>query len=283
MAALHGKVALITGAGGMKGIGRAVALQLANLGASIALSDVERTEDVLPPGEIGTGWRGIDSVAREIRTLGVQAGCFTCDLKDRHQIGELVASVVAAFGRIDILVNNARAIVGHDQVPVTDVADAVWDRFLAINTTAPFVLTKLAAREMIKGGNGGRIINIGSDMSKQAHKNGAAYAASKFGLIGLTQASALDLAEHDITVNAVCPGSVNTDRLNYRERALAEAEGVPFEVIRARIVREAGKRIPLGRIAEADDVAHLVAFLASPQAGFITGQAYNVNGGQLFH
>lgn len=283
MAALDNMVALITGAGGMKGVGRAVALELCKQGAVIALSDVERTADMKASGEASAGWRGIESVAEEVRALGGRAACFTCDLTDRAQIASLVESVTAELGRIDILVNNARAIVGRDRVPVTDVDDDVWDHFLDLNITAPFVLTKLVARKMIGAGRGGRIINVGSDMSKQAGKHGAAYAASKFALIGLTQGAALDLASHGITVNAVCPGPINTDRVSYAERAQAEAEGVPVEIVRARIVKAAAENIPLGRIAEPEDVAHVAAFLATPQAAFITGQAYNVNGGQIFH
>jgi 3-oxoacyl-[acyl-carrier protein] reductase/meso-butanediol dehydrogenase/(S,S)-butanediol dehydrogenase/diacetyl reductase len=283
MPALDNHVALITGAGGMKGVGRAIALELARHGAAIALSDVKRTSDLLPVGEAEAGWRGIDSVADEVRALGGRAACFTCDLTDRAAIAALVLSVTAEFGRLDILVNNARAIVGRDRVPITELDDGVWDLFFALNTTAPMLLTKLAAKTMIAAGRGGRIINIGSDMSKQAGKHGAAYAASKFALIGLTQGAALDLAEYNITVNAICAGPINTDRVSYAERAQAEAEGVPVEVVRARIVKAAAANIPLGRIAEPEDIAALAGFLATPQAGFITGQAYNVNGGQIFH
>lgn len=283
MASLDGSVALITGAGGMKGIGRAVALDLAAQGVAIALSDMRRSVDLLAPGELRAGWRGIESVADEVRSLGGRAMCFDCDLTDRDQIAGLVQSVVDGFGRIDILVNNARAIIGHDRAPVTELDESVWDKFLTINTTAPFLLTKLVGRRMIEAGRGGRIVNIGSDMSKQAGKHGAAYAASKFALIGLTQGSALDLAEHRITVNAVCPGPVNSDRVSFAERALAEAEGVTVEAFRARVVEAAARQIPLGRIAESEDVAHLVCFLAGPQASFITGQAYNINGGTMFH
>ncbi|AJE46769.1 SDR family NAD(P)-dependent oxidoreductase [Celeribacter indicus] len=283
MAPLEGKVALITGAGGMKGVGRAIALELSRQGAAVALTDVARDHTVAPPLEMAAGWKGIESVAAEIRREGGRAACFQCDLTEREQIEVLVGSVANEFGRIDILVNNARAIIGRDQVSVADLDAEVWERFLKINTTAPFLLTKYAARIMIEKGEGGRIINIGSDLSKQARRFAVAYAASKFGLIGLTQGAALDLAEHRITVNAVCPGSVNTDRLSYAEQARAEAEGVPLEMIRSRAVEAAAAQVPMGRIAESEDIAGLVGFLAGPQAGFITGQAYNVNGGQLFH
>jgi NAD(P)-dependent dehydrogenase (short-subunit alcohol dehydrogenase family) len=283
MSGLHGKVALITGAGGMRGVGRATALKLAQQGADLALTDVQRGLEDLPPGEVRVGWRGLDSVAEEVQAL--ERRCYTspCDLGKPDQIQQLVHQVLEHYGRIDILVNNARAIIGRDKVPITELPEEVWHHFLAINTTAVFLLTKLVGREMIRQGRGGRIINIASNAAKQASARGAAYSASKFAVLGLTQASALDLAPYGITVNAVCPGPINTDRLSYWERAKAEEEGIPLEELRTRIVKEAGHATPLGRIAEAEDVANLVSFLASKEAAFITGQAYNVNGGLLFH
>jgi NAD(P)-dependent dehydrogenase (short-subunit alcohol dehydrogenase family) len=283
MSGLDGKVALITGAGGMRGVGRATALKLAQQGADLALTDVHREPEDLPPGEIRLGWRGLDSVAEEIQALGRRCFTCSCDLGQSAQVQQLVQQVVGHYGRIDILVNNARAIIGRDKVPVTELAEDVWQHFLAINTTAVFLLTKLVGREMIRQGRGGRIINIASNAAKQASARGAAYSTSKFAVLGLTQASALDLAPYSITVNAVCPGPINTDRLSYWERARAEEEGIPLEDFRARIVKEAGQATPLGRIAEAEDVANMVSFLASEDAAFITGQAYNVNGGLLFH
>jgi NAD(P)-dependent dehydrogenase (short-subunit alcohol dehydrogenase family) len=283
MSELHGKIALITGAGGMRGVGRATALELAQHGADLALTDVQRGPEDLPPAEVRVGWRGLDSVAEEVRALGRRCYTNPCDLGNRDQVQELVQQVLGHYGRIDILVNNARAIIGRDKVPITELPEEVWHHFLAINTTAVFLLTKLVGREMVRQGRGGRIINIASNAAKQASARGAAYSASKFAVLGLTQASALDLAPYGITVNAVCPGPINTDRLSYWERAKAEEEGIPLEEFRAKVVKEAGQATPLGRIAEAEDVAHMVGFLASEEACFITGQAYNVNGGLLFH
>ncbi len=283
MGHLDGKVALITGAGGMKGIGRACALKLASQGADIVLSDFKREPNDLPPQEIKAQWRSIDSVAEEVEALGRRCFKIWCDLIVSEQIEDMARRAAAHYGHIDILVNNARAIIGRDRVPITELRDEVWQRFLAINTTAVFLATKFVGKVMIEKGKGGRIINIASDASKRAKPNTAAYTTSKFAVIGLTQASALDFAPHRITVNAVCPGSVNTDRLNYWEQAQAKAQGISLEEFRARIVAEAGKGVPLGRIAEPEDVANVVAFLASDEAAFITGQAYNVNGGTLFH
>ena len=283
MTSLDGKVALITGAGGMKGIGRAIALKLASQGADVALSDVRRKPENLPPQEVAAGWRSIDSVAEEVEVLGRRALTLWCDLRVTDEIEAMVLRTCETFGRIDILVNNARAIIGRDRVPVTELEEDVWRHFLEINATAAFLVTRSVGRIMVRQARGGRIVNLGSDASKRAKPMTAAYTASKFALVGLTQAAALDLAPHGITVNAVCPGTVNTDRLNYWEQAQARAQGVPAEAFRAQIVANAAKATPLGRVAESEDVANLVAFLASDEANFITGQAYNINGGVLFH
>ena len=283
MAALKDKVALITGAGGRQGVGRAIALKFASLGANLVLTDVRLKPEDMHPDQVHIGWRSIDSVAEEVRAFGVVCLPVFCDLKDIRQIESLVKQTIERFRRIDILVNNARAIIGKDRVPVTELSEEVWNHFLAINITAPFLLTKLAGREMIRQGQGGRIINIGSNNSKQARPLSTAYASSKFALIGLTQAAAQDLGRYGITVNAVCPGTVNTDRTNYWERAQAESKGVSLEELRADILRKAASETPLGRIAEPEDVANLVAFVASDEASSITGQAYNVNCGLIFH
>ena len=280
---LEGKVALITGAGGMRGVGRATALKLASMGADVAITDVRRQVDDLPPGEVRAEWQSIDSVAEEVQELGRRALTIYADLSKPDEIEGLVAETVNHYGRLDIMVNNARAIIGRDKVPVTELEEEVWQHFLAINTTAVFLCTKHAGREMVRLGNGGRVVNIASNAGKQASADGAAYSASKFAVIGLTQASAMDLAPHGITVNAVCPGPINTDRMSYWERAQAAERGMTQEEFRAQIVAASSDRTPLGRIAEPEDVANLVAFLAGPDSELITGQSYNVNGGILFH
>jgi len=277
------RVALITGAGGRGGIGRAIAQALAREGVSLALTDVHRAPETLPPDELESGWRGVESVAEEARSLGVEAAAFYCDLRDSDAIDGLIRDVIGKLGHVDILVNNARALMGKDNEKVTDLPLEVWETFLAINATAPFLMIRSVARHMVERGMGGRIINIGSDMAKRALPKTAAYAASKFAVVGLTQAAALDLAPHDITVNAVCPGPVRTNRFNFAEKAKSDATGVPLDTVREQGWDEKGRTIPLGRAAQPEEVAALVAFLASAQGSYITGQAYNVNGGMFFH
>ena len=283
MSDLDGKIALITGAGGMRGVGRATVMKLAGQGSDVALSDVRREVSDLPPAEIRNEWGGIETVSQEVQALGRRAVPIYCDLSDPNEIERLVERTMTEFGRIDILVNNARAIIGRDKVPVTQLDKEVWDHFLAINTTAVFLTTKAVAPHMIDSGRVGRIINIASNAGKQASANGAAYSASKFAVLGLTQATAMDLAPYNITVNAVCPGPINTDRMSYWERDKAQELGITQEEFRSQVVDSSAQGTPLGRIAESEDVANMVAFLAGDDASFITGQSYNVNGGQLFH
>jgi len=283
MSSLKGKVALITGAGGRKGIGRATALKLAALGADLAITDFARPQTDLPPQERGEQWRGIESVAKEARKHGYKCTTIFCDLSKSAEIRDLIDEVISQFGKIDILINNARAIIGKDRVPVWELDEAEWHHFLDINLTAVYLAIKYAAPHMIERGQGGRIVNTASDASKRGKATSSAYSSTKFGLLGLTQCAALDLAPHKITVNAVCPGSVNTDRLSYQEQAAADEQGIPLETYRAQLVEQLGQANPLGRIVESEDVANLIAFLSSDDAPMITGQAYNVNGGTLFH
>ena len=235
MAGLEGKVALVTGAGGMRGVGRATVMKLAGLGADIALTDVHRETEDLPPAEVRTAWRGIDAVSEEVEAAGQRAFPTYCDLGDAGQIERMVEQVMNHYGRIDILVNNARAIIGRDKVSVTELEQEVWEHFLRINATAPYLLTKEVGRRMIEAGNGGRIVNIASNASKQASATGAAYSASKFAVLGLTQASALDLAP----------------LRHHRQRRLPRPhQHRPHELLGARPSRRAGHHA--GRVPQPD-------------------------------
>ena len=278
---LEGKVAIITGAGGMHGLGRAIASAFAEGGATLALSDAPRGVLPAPPPEAEAGWQGVATVAEEARKAGADALAVEVDLKDGAAIDRFVDDVLARFGRIDVLVNNHRALMGRDQVPLPELEETVWREFFEINVHATFHLTQRAARAMIERNIRGRIIHIGSDMSRRALPRTAAYAASKFALVGFTQACALDLAEHEITVNAVCPGPIGTGRFSYRELAQAEERGLTYEQIRKEVLATQAKSIPLGRVAKPSEVADLVAYLASERGAYITGQAININGGMV--
>jgi NAD(P)-dependent dehydrogenase (short-subunit alcohol dehydrogenase family) len=282
-AGLEGKVAVVTGAGGKHGIGRAIALKLSGMGASLAVTDVERKREDIPLDEVESGWRGIMDVKKEIMGYGNLCMAGFCDITKEEDIIKLIDSVLKEYGHIDILVNNARAVTGQDSMPLVELDSSVWDRVIAVNLRGTYLCCKYAGRQMIEQKTGGRIINISSEAGKRGVANMAAYCASKFGIIGLTQSLALDLAPYQITVNAICPGSTDTHRVNYRERLLAEKQGIPEDELREQRLQERARKIPLGRAAVPDDIAAVAAFLASEEAGYITGQSINVSGGSTMH
>jgi len=269
---LTGKVAIVTGSGGRRGFGRAIANRLAREGADIVIAD----RLVILPQDEGSDWKGIDSVVKEIEALGCRALGIVCDITKSREVDSMVNEAVARFGRVDILVNNAGV---HVRRNVTELTDEIWNTQLAINLTGMLFCSRAAAREMVRGGEGGRIINVGSFRSKTGAPGEAAYCASKFGVVGLTQSLALELAPHNILVNAVCPALTDTDiNINMFEGE-ARREGVSLEEARARTNEMVAAQIPLGRLGTTEDLANVIAFLASSEASFITGQSINVNGG----
>ena len=269
---LQGKVALVTGAGGRNGIGRAIALRLATDGADVVVNDVEDNPQ-------GAGdWEGIASVVREIEGLGRRSQGVVADVSVAEPVEEMIQSTVAALGSIDILVNNAGIRAGRDRVPVVELDEAIWDRVLRVNAKGPFLCCKFAARAMIKQGRGGKIINISSTVGKVGVARYGAYCASKFAVRGLTQVLALELAEHRINVNAICPGLTETERLDDMATHLKRND-VSTEEFRGELVEAEIMRTPLGRLAQGEDIARTAAFLASGEAEFLTGLSVNVSGG----
>jgi 3-hydroxybutyrate dehydrogenase len=186
-----------------------------------------------------------------------------------------VESVFSQIPRIDILVNNAGIGSGINAKLVVDFDDDFWDLSLALNLTAPYLLTKAFLPAMIKTG-WGRIINIASILGKMGISTGAAYSASKHGLIGLTRTTALETATTGVTVNAICPGPIRTAMLAKRMQATAEISGGSL------VEMEKGMN-PMQRLLEPEEVAELAVFLASDSVKSITGQAYNISGGAIMH
>ena len=261
---LSGKVALVTGAGGKRGIGRAIALRLADEGAAVAVNDLD-----------GPGVRG---VARELDQRGGGVIAVPGDVADAAQVDGMVAQAIDRFGRIDILVNSAASKPGADRVAVVELEENAWDHVQRVNVKGTFLCCRAVVRRMIERGGGGKIINLSSTTGKQAIARMAAYSASKSAIIGFTQALALEVAPHRINVNAICPGMVDTDRIEHLAAAMAP-EGVSAQEHHGRMLEERVRRIPLGRLAESADVAAMAAFLASAQSHYLTGLALNVNGG----
>jgi 3-oxoacyl-[acyl-carrier protein] reductase len=264
MGALDGKVALVTGAGRLRGIGRATALALAELGADVVVTGTGRDPSTYPEDEKKAGWRDVESTAEQIRAHGRRALTWTGDVSKSEAVGRLVDSVTTTFGRLDVLVNNAAYPRGNDRVPLPDLDEDVWRKVLEIKLTGAFLLCKRIVPIMV-GQKWGRIINLSSVAGKRGSPNTAAYNAANFGIQGLTQSLAMEVARHGVTVNAVCPGTIDTARMD----VLGRGDGWQRQL----------ERIPMGRAASDEEVAGLIGFLCSPAAAFMTGQSINIDGG----
>ena len=276
---LNGKVALVTGAGGEHGIGRAIATRLAKEGADVIVSDVVNN----PYTHSTTDWEGAPSVVHEIEVLGRQAATILADVSDAGQVERMVHEGVERFGHIDILVNNAGSRPGPDRVPVVELEEEAWDTVHKVNLKGTFLCCRAVARHMIERGQGGKIITMSSVSGKHGAARFAAYAASKFGVLGFTQALAQELAAHRINVNAICPGIVDTERWGYIGAALSGEDISGEEWMEsgrhAETMKRRGSGVPLGRVATGEDVAKTAAFLASSESDYLTGLAINVAGG----
>ncbi len=241
---LEGKVAIVTGAS--RGIGRCTALQLAKSGADLVVC--ARSEEPLK------------GLVTEIEAMGRKALAVVVDVVNPTDIEKLIAQTLEAFDRIDILVNNAG--ITRDGL-LLRMKDADWDAVMDTNLKSAFLLTRAVAKSMTRQ-RSGRIINISSVVGEMGNPGQANYSASKAGLIGLTKSVARELAKRNITVNAITPGFIATD--------MTEGLGENART-------ELSSQIPLGRLGEAEDIGHAVVYLASDQAGYITGQVLGVNGG----
>ena len=258
---IEGKSAIVTGAG--RGIGRAMALRLAKEGASVAVTDVEES--------------GAEAVAQEIRSQGGQAFGLKVDVTRSDDVENMISKTVENQGRLDILVANAGiGLVAR----LLDTSEEDWDRVMAVNAKGVFLCCKAAAEQMIEQGGGGRIIINASGAGKIAPGKNlplGLYAASKHAVVGLGKQLGLELAEHQILVNSICGGIVDTPMWDLIDRETAAILGVPEGSVKAGAVAS----IPLGRIQKPEDMANVVAFLASDDASYMTAGTVNVEGGLL--
>lgn len=250
---LTGKVALVTG--GRRGMGRTHALALAKQGAKVAVTDVDAGECA--------------EVVDEIKKAGGEAACFKMDVTNKNEIDAVFGEAVKKFGRLDILVNNAGI---YSPKPAMELTENEWDKTIDINLKGEFLCAQRAAKEMMKN-KWGRIINISSIASGGVgigFADSAHYVASKGGVIGMTEALALEWAPLGITVNAIAPGAIDTPMVR-----------APGQKLDQEFSEQIMQRVPLKRLGKPEEVSSLVAFLASEESSYVTGATFYVDGGWL--
>jgi NAD(P)-dependent dehydrogenase (short-subunit alcohol dehydrogenase family) len=249
---LPGRTAIVTG--GAAGIGAAIARAFVAEGARVLVAD-----------------RDLAAASETARALGEAAVAFEVDVTREQQVQAMAREALARFGRIDLLVNNAGII---RKAFVKDMTEETWDAVVDVNLKATFLCSKAVLPAMIEAGRG-RIINIASIAGKVGEPTASAYSAAKFGVIGFTRSLALEVAQHDILVNAICPGPIPTALGKQGWRDGAAVEGVDLDRIMARV----GSRSPLKRLGTPEQVARMALFIASDDCDFTTGSAFNVDGG----
>jgi NAD(P)-dependent dehydrogenase (short-subunit alcohol dehydrogenase family) len=249
---LEGRTALVTGGG--RGIGAAIARRLASLGARVGVTGRTRGE--------------IDTVAKALGGVAFQA-----DFTDRASVDAMLAQISAGLGRVDVLVNNAGIA---ESAPLTRADDDMWDRTLEVNVTAAFRVIRALVPPMIEAG-WGRVVNLASNAGVSGYRYSTAYCASKHAMVGMTRALAVDLAPTGVTINAVCPGWVDTQMLATAVDRIARKTGRSEDQARESLARMS----PQGRVVSPDEVAHLVANLCAEESRSIHGQAIVIDGGAI--
>jgi len=255
---LTGKAAIVTG--GATGIGQAIAFRLAEAGAAVLIADIDL--------------EAANQTAEQIRARGSRAETLHADVSNVADAPRVVRATVDAFGTLDILVNNAGI---YPFSPALQITEELWDRVLGINLKGMFFFSQAAARQMIRDGHGGKIINLASIDSLRPTGNLAHYDAAKGGVVMLTRALALELAPYQIRVNAIAPGGIQTAGAMAQQAAVLGATNVTIPELTQGFVA----RVPLGRVGEPDDVARVALFLASAAADYMTGSLIVVDGGYL--
>lgn len=265
MSGFAGKTVVVTGSGRHKGLGQGILQRFAADNANCVVTDVTIGDEA-------------QEVAEDLRGRGAQVLTIACDVSDPAQCDALVAQAADAFGGVDVMVNNAG--IGFMMKPLLEVDPADWAKVVAVNLSGAFYCTQAAARDMVRRGKGGRIVNIASQAAKTGFPHLPAYVSSKHGMIGLTRAAAVELGANGITVNAVCPNHVTTAL--GAEQNVYFSKLLGFASVEAYLANMAAKN-PMGRPGLPSDTAAAVAWLASDEAFYVTGEALNVSGGEEMH
>ena len=264
---LEGRVALVTGAGRLRGIGRAAAVALARLGADVAISGTGRNPATFPEDEKAVGWRDVESVAEEIRACGRRSLPLVFDVTHLGQVNDAVDRIVRELGRIDILVNNAAIARGEDRTAVENLDPDLFQRVVDVKVRGTFLCTQAAIRHIYRQDEGGNIVNIASIAGKRGSAKTLAYNAANFAMIGMTQSMAREFGPRGVNVNCVCPGAVATSRMDDvrpDERPERQRPGDP-----------------VNRWGSDNEVGEFVAYLCTEAASWIHGQSINQDGGAV--
>ncbi len=272
-----GKVIIVTGSGRKNGLGQGILQHFAAGGAKCVVSDLGAPQEHMGADHIGSS-ADMEEVAADLRSRGAEVIAIPCDVRKDADCKNLIAQTVAAFGRLDVMVNNAG--IGYLMKPLLETDESEWDAVLDVNLKGAFLCSKYAAQQMISQGLGGRIINIASQAAKSGFPHMAPYCASKHGMIGLTRSNAIELGAHKITVNAVCPNHVTTG-LGAKQNAYF-SKLLGFASVDAYVANMSTKN-PMGRPGLTSDTAAVCAFLASDAACYLTGEALNISGGEEMH
>jgi len=274
----RGKTAVITGSGRRGGLGEAIALRLAKDGANIVISDIGQSRDAATGAEHIGSTDEMESIAKELRGMGVEASTHVCDVRSLEDVRGLANHAFNRHDSLDIWVNNAG--IGYIMKPLLEVTEDDWRAVIDVNLSGAFFGVKSAAEIMVKQGSGGRIINIASQAAKSGFPHAQAYTSSKHGLVGLVRSAATELGEHNITVNNVCPNHVTTGLGAWQNEYFAKVVGA--DSVEDYLAAMAA-RIPMGRPGLPEDTANAVAFLCSDDAKYITAESMNVSGGEEPH
>ena len=270
---LKGKVVIVTGAGRPNGLGQGMAKRFAREGCRVVVTDVARSH---ADPEYGRGtWEDLLARQKEIEAIGTKCLPLKCDVTLEEEVENMVDAVIEAFGRVDILVNNVGGGPPGSGGPLLEVDGANWDEGIAVNVKGTHLCSRAAARRMIERGEGGKIVSIASQAGKRPFPGLGVYCAGKAAVCHYTRVLALELAPHKINVNAVLPGTIETDMLKESFGKMAEKLGITYEVLMQNI-----PPIPLGRLQTQEDVAASVAWLCSRESEYVTGECILVTGGQ---
>lgn len=275
---LLGKTAVVTGAGRRGGLGFAIVRRLAACGANVVLSDIGSPVDAATPASMVGGLPEMAELAAQVSNeFQVKVLTFDCDVRDSRRVDELAEFAKRRLGSLDVWVNNAG--IGYIMKPLLEVSPDDWRAVIDVNLTGCFNGIQSAARIMVPQGRGGRIVNIASQAAKSGFPFAAAYCASKHALVGLVRSVAIELGEHGVTVNNVCPNHVTTGLGAWQNEYFSKKLGLSVEEYRERM----RNRIPMRRFGLPEDTANAVAFLCSPASAYITAESLNVSGGEEPH